>query len=104
MAKEREPKRRKSMSRGTEADKEVTMAQEQRTAPMSGLSDVRAPVANAFTGIWQQIAELVAIEGKRERHEDLEVVMWCFETRSYPDFEHEKRRILVPFHTRQTSR
>ena len=49
------------------------------------------------------LRELVAIEGKRERREDLEVVMRCLETRSYPDFEHEKRHILVPFHTRQIS-
>ena len=46
---------------------------------------------------------MVTIEGKRERCEDLEVTMRCLETRSCPDFEHEKRQILVPFCTRQTS-
>ena len=64
---------------------------------------MRAPVANASTGIWQQIAELVAIKGKREQREELRVVMRTLETRKYPDFEHEKRQILVPFHTCQTS-
>jgi len=102
MAKGRGPKRRKSKSRGTEADEEANVAPEQRTAPMSGLDDVRAPVANASTGIWQQIAELVAIEGKRERREDLEVVMRCLETRSYPDHEHEMRQMQAPDITRQT--
>ena len=102
MAKGRGPKRRKSKSRGTEADEEANVVPEQRTAPMSGLDDVRAPVANASTGIWQQIAELVAIEGKRERREDLDVVMLCLETRSYPDFEHEKCQMEAPDHTRQT--
>ena len=84
MAKGRGSKRRKGKSRGTKADEESNVAQEQRTAPTSGLDDVHAPVANASTGIWQQIAELVAIEGgKREQREDLEVVIQCLETRSY---------------------
>ena len=91
MAKRQGPKRRNSKSRQTEADEEANVAQGQRTAPMSGLDDVRAPVANASTGIWQQIAELVAIEGKRKRRVDLEVAMRCLETRSCPDFDHEKR-------------
>ena len=81
MAKGRGPKRRKSKSRGTEADKRTNVAQEQRTAPMSGLNDVRALVANVSTWIWQQIAELVAIEGKREQREDLGVVMRTLDTR-----------------------
>ena len=55
MAKGRGSNYWRNKSRGTEADEEVNVAQEQRTAPMSGLDDVRAPVANASTRIWQQI-------------------------------------------------
>ena len=45
----------------------------------------------------------MAIEGRRKQREDLEVVMQTLETRKYLDFEHEKRQILVPSHTRKTS-
>ena len=96
MAKGRGSNYWRNKSRGTEADEEVNVAQEQSTAPMSGLNGVRALVAYAPTGIWQQVAEMVATEGKRKQLEDLGVVMQTLETRKYPDFEHEKCKILAP--------
>ena len=102
MARGRGPKRRRNKSRGAEADKGANVAQEQCTAPMSGLNDVLAPRANASTGTWQRLAEHVATVGKREQREDLGVVMQSLETREYPDFEHERRQTEAPDHTRQT--
>ena len=57
MAKGLETKHQRNKSRGADTDEEANMAQEQRMAPMSGLNDMRAVVANASTGIWQQIEE-----------------------------------------------
>ena len=98
MARRRRPKRRKEESRGTEADKGTNAAQEQCTAPTSGLNDVLAPRVNPFTEILRRFAERVVPEGKREQREDLWVVAQCLETGKYPDFEPPE----TPDHTRQT--